>query len=571
MAIYNWNHDHERNLLIFLVVSLVVQSISAWPFSGNSFHKFLDTLTGKKKVDYVLYFDEIYENIAKYSQKPKYAPEIPTKLIEISKIKLENCNNMLADRLRYELAPHPTSFDAQYFDFYARWQYNLCLQEMELKRAKLAAKNMDKSKWAFWYGAIEARTVGANGDINARNVALKLAIHLKRFVPKVESKNFPERVHHVGMIATEIRKIINEVCQYVNGDALTSDSYDKRLFEFLDKNRSEFKADPISSVWSKSAEICSDEREQNKLIGLVVNIFVTQLDSINMKDKSLNDISESRIVKDYLLLTHGDIPAANSIRMGNPIDILQRFADIASDENDKQIANRLLSLGNISDEIGACQEMSIKDRKLSQQTYANANYTILRGYVKSLNALQFNLCDLMIRYEAAKLAINLSPNQLALLQEFRHIFDTKRMTLTDSSGLLREPLIGYGHCAKAFINRYKDLDREWKRNLREARELVSGDSISDWLNEDRHNSVSDRLIADATRKVKSWYTEIMGKTCANVLTNLHIENVDKIRDLLQFRPEEKLGQTESLLFDYAILCTYKSSYSGLTDFMEALG
>lgn len=543
------------NWLILLGLGINLNVVSAMFFQTRSFHKWLDILTGKSmNSGILLYLDTINQDIEKYSKKPEFAREIPEKLREISRVNLRKCNKTLPYKLQYD-KKDSTFYDVQYVKFYAKLQYNLCLKDMELKRAIMAGDKIDKSKWAAWFNAFESDKNNEKTP-TLQSIAEKLAIYLKRFVPRVESKNFKSKNEQVAMIENELKSIIKEVCPFVQRNLPLSENIDNQLMNYLDKNREEFHVDQLPPIWSKSLNICSDEREHVNLIGLVTHIFTTQLDSIEMKDEDLSRETSAKVLKDYLFLTHGDKPVAGATRFENPIEILKKYNTIVSDKNDKQIAETLLNLSKISSDTSACRVDKIQSRYELQQRYANSDYPILSGYVKSMNALQFHLCDMMIRFQISSLASNLQSVQLAQLEEFRYIFDTMKFKNRDVTGLVLDPRLGYAICVVEFLNRVMPRKGSYGRELKRARGITKTVDMLDVMNYESHKRESAEMNANVLQAVKSWHGDYMKQVCANVLKYLPINTLDQIHLLIKYRPGEKLGYVEERLFDYAILCKF---------------
>lgn len=560
----------QISLLILLGIILNAQSVFTGPISEHTFLKWLDELTGETKPTASNFLDWINIDVAKYSKTPSFDRRIPKKLKEISRINSGNCNDRLANWLRYDGALDSRNYDAQYVHFYSKLQYNLCLQDMELQRANAAANNMDKSKWVAWYDAIVSNRSSNGADLQI--AAEKLARYLKRFVPHIESKNFATGKQHVEMVTNETKKIIKEVCPYVTRDIYLSNKYNKQAIEYLDKNRDQFDADPVTQLWSKSVVICSDQEEQAKLINLIIKIFDSTLDGVEIEDKDVSQISDPKIIKDFLLPPNDSIKqGSNSVRIGTPIDLLQKLDKIASDANDKQLVGKLLGLARITDESWACESRYIEKRQSLEKTYANSKYPNLESYVKSMNALQFHVCDMKMRFKAANLAVNLPSVQLARLEEFRHMFFYKNLAKLDRWGLFLEPQSGYGVCAVDYINRYYALKGEWKSKTKYAKNITKIIDMFDVGNYSQHLSESGKTIQKLVEQVNTWHKETMQNACDKLSDYLSKSDVDQYRELYQVQPGNKLGSTESGFFDYVLLCDHHKFFDSNIEILRALG
>lgn len=512
-------------LSIILAIVFFCPIISSDRSKDRQFQEWLDVLASNysKNSRNNLSLDTIYEGIYKWSREDvKYRALIPAKIKEIHVITTDKCNYLLEDKLR--LGPiKANSQQARYFRFFAKLQYNLCFQEMQLSRARIAANSMDKSKWLAWFEAMN------DFEYNLPIAAQKLANHLKRYVPKLESIHFKSQDEQLFRINMEIQDIIDEVCPYVTKSILITDyKNDAKFVNYMDKNRDEFKADKESEIWLKSASICLDKQREFALIYAIGQYFVSELDQIHVIDEDIDTMSDVKLVKDILFPS--DLNEQDSIRLGNPIELLKIMHILSDDEHDRQIAEQLLDLSYISTGSMGCSKSSIKHRRLLENTYANGKYPALQSYIKSMNALQYHICDMDLRYYAALFSSRLQKGALTTLEEFRLLFDVNHFDQRYEPGFFLEPHVGYAFCLRDILHKYeKNLFPKW------------------------HDS--DKV--EKVKQLRKWHEKFMDSNCSDVPDLLPIEMFKSLQDLLINRPNESIEQTTAHLFDYAIICQYR--------------
>lgn len=513
------------NILTILGVVLLFQTISCDRSTDRRFKTWLETLRGIKTPIDKLHLDSTYQDIKMWSEIQKYAEQIPVKLLEISTISSKKCNNSLGYNLQFDSSLNLASYEAKYMSFFGRLQYNLCLQEMETKRAYLAAKYMDKSKWVAWFDAMHNNHHETDQDVQVS--AKKLASYLKSYVAKLESKHFLSRDEQIVKISQEIGSIIEAVCSYITGDILSLNGYDKVLLAYLNQNRLEFRADPVPEIWAKSMRICTDANEHTTLVEYVVNIFITNFDSINTEDTDMQGKPDLNLIKGVLFASNINLQSIKHVRIGDPINLLESLQSSA-DEHDKQRARKLLDLKNIRLDESGCNTSSLLQRRHLELTYGNYKYPALESYVKSMNSLQFHVCNLYLRMDAARLAIYLNPYQIAALEEFRHLFDQNNFDQRDITGFFLEPEIGYGFCMRDVISRH-------------------------------HNDITfeKKSATPLSSVVRVWSRRFMDEMCDDILNKLPLHKVDSIKNLISAGRTGIVQETTARLFDYAIICDYR--------------
>lgn len=564
MLFINSNYHLQSSLLIFVAIILCNnQATFAGPISEGKFLKWLDGLTGRtNEGEYFL--DWINIDIGKYSETSSFDRRIPDKLKKISSFKGGFCNGSLKETLDYSPVKGPNNYDAQYFKFFANLKFNICAQDMELRRIKAAAKSMDKFKWSAFYSAFGSNNGQKNGKIDMQVAAEKLANHLKRYVPQSES-SADKQIEFVG---SQIKEIFKEVCPYVLKDMFLSPTLDAQQIQYLDKNREAFKIDAVPEMWSRSIPICSDKTEQNNLISSVVKILGTQLDSIKIEDKNLAEISDAKVLKDYLFSNSAKLPESGTIRMGKPVEVLEKFNQITSDKNDKQLSKKLLELDDVNAENYACEDRAYERREDFEKKYANTN---LESFIKSTNALQFHLCDMILRNKAANLPSKLPAVQFGRLEELRHLFDRKKLTQFDRTNILINPENGFGKCIVDYIDRYYPLKKDYKNKSKNAKNIVKIVDMFDVGNYREHQIKADQITLDLVKGIKEYYKKTMETACANYLNELTKSDVERMQQSLQSRQADSMGPTEARLFDYAILCNFYSDFKSLRALFESLG
>lgn len=123
----------------------------------KSDEKWIDIFTGKIPLDKTDSNDFTLDNIFKLVQNlpeklARYETRISAKLKLISNIQLSICDGDLSKVVEPELSENgqSTAPSDRYYQFFAKLQFNLCLQELDFERAQIAAEHLDRSKWVVW-------------------------------------------------------------------------------------------------------------------------------------------------------------------------------------------------------------------------------------------------------------------------------------------------------------------------------------------------------------------------------------------------------------------------------------
>lgn len=557
------------NLILFSFILLTLKFVESAniPFTRSyNFDKWLQVLQLRKTdgVDWTKFtFDKIDEAIDYWKkQGVKYSSRIPPKLLSIKDLNLANCNKNLISLLEPELTRDLNSEGPgdQYFRYFAKLQFNMCLQDMELRRAQLAAKSMDKSKWIAWFDAMNSgdnHSTGANLEISSQ----KLANYLKHYVPGIDVGSSDEQMKKVD---SEIKSIVDAICPYVTREAIANAIHRPNMI-YLDEKRSVLTADPEASIWISSKNICKDKKLQDELVKSVANNLINKLNSLKLTDQNLASMSDGKIASDILFSSDGKLSSV-SVRAGNHIELLQKLAEFPGDNQSRAI--ELIKFQNFDLELPACRSENNERRSFWAEKYSeNESIGI---YIKAMNALQYHVCDTKFRWEAALLAENLPSIQIARLAELVYInkcHQSQGETKTSVSQFVNSK-VSFGISAKIFIKRqYKYMQHEFNSdnfdyNKSFFSEFVANDADRADLKRGHWEILSD--------KMKVYYKDVMGKTCQKVAEKMPFIDVSSVEKLLTLEKNSQIGELSIELFDYVILCHYSNEESGFEDFMKAL-
>lgn len=544
-------------LTLFVLVALESYSESAI-LSCGKFDKWLDILTGKvssksSNADFSL--DNINLAIGKWTAKDsKYASKIPPKLISITNIKLENCSKKIEDFLEPELTKNGDgkTFDKKYIQFYGKMQFNLCLQDMEFKRAKFAVQKMDKSKWIPWYDAMkDAQNIGQD----MKGPSEKLANYLKSYVPQIDNGSPEEQSSKVD---AEIKSMANAICPYVTKKVLKGEIEPSNI-DYLSEKRATIKADPEAPIWSNSKIICENEKLQNELAKSVANFITSKLNSVQMKDENLSNLKDSKLISDILFPTDGKKTTSNT-RMGNPMEMIEKLSQLPGDK--QQEAKGILELRNVDWREYSCDLMKIIKLEQLQRKYKDNQ--VLSKYIDSMSALKYNVCEQMNRWFVANLATQAKPVQLGALNELLDIIAKYRDTSNESQ--LMDIKVGYGKGVRQFLNRYVSLDL-----YVESRDYPYQKNMFNYFNSEEDKKELTQMHSKITAdKVRKYHKEIMDKFCENILKYLPMAQFNLMDSLLAIQTDEKLGDVTLRMLGYTNICNYINERSAISDLLNAL-
>lgn len=386
-----------------------------------------------------------------------------------------------------------------------------------------------------------------------------MANYLRRYVPQVNVNSQNERMARTEIF---IKDLINEICPYVTKWVLVSKFHPENI-KYLDNNRLNVGADPEANIWSNSRIICQNESNlREQFIKSVINhMMIEPLES----DVSKMPNTDSNAISQFLFPVDGDVSTSTSlVGAGDIIELFEKLVKIPG-ENQQEIM-QLLKLRNITWDLDACSLKNLGDLEKLNMKYKNNQ--VIGLYVRSMIALQYNICYQKTRWQGANLANTLTPLQLTRLNEFRNILKQFQEHLNRPE-LRESPFInamfGYGRCARIFINRYKFLDSEYSRakcglvciNL-SLHTKRTRDFRKDMLRIDMKDAARDR------------YNSVMSELCGSTLDNLPSEQLYLMQKLLNLMTDEKLGSLTIQLFDYTNICRYHNSGAGFEDLYEAL-
>lgn len=528
--------------LILLGPSLQIFSKANVVTDGN-FTKWLEILNGVRSSK-TSNNDNSLENINKsinewQSKGPKYAAKIPAKLKSISKIDSETCSKKLEEILEPDLTKNGDwkNFSEKYFQFYGKMQFNLCLQDMDLKRAQKAALVMNKGKWMVWYYAFTSHN-NSKLDKDLQESSKRLANYLKRYAPQIDIGSPDEQMAKIEM---EIKSILDAVCPWITKKALRSSVLVENL-EYLDRSRAAAKADPESYIWSNSKALCFDEKLQSELMKSVGNFMINELKSVKVKDEIIHKISDPQLITNVLFSTDKEKSSPTIMRAGNQIELLVQLSQLTGKSQEQ--AKELLELRNISVDKEVCNLQNIaKWDKLNRDFSSNQ---VLGIYVSSMIALQYHVCDQIARFEAATLAINIKPFYLARLEELRNIMMRVQNQKGSKTSPFLDPAIGFGYGVKSYLNRFMNLD-------------------SIYSNEKSNNSSSNN-----DNKVRKIYDDYVTKTCVGLLEKLPFERVKLAQSLHALEKNGQIGESTLRLFDYSSICNRNLNEDGFKDMITSL-
>lgn len=546
-------------LFVLVIFNIFTFSRAGW-FSGNNFNEWLDILTGVKSSpneakDFAL--DKIHKSIRDWQKKgPKYSDRIPKKLKHIGYTELEFCHYTLESMYEPELTQSGNlkSPGARYYRFFAKMQYNLCLQEFEFKRILMASQILNNAHWVAWFDAWAASD-HASDSKDIRVPVQKLARYLKLFVPRIDIGSVEEQTAKVDR---EIKAMIGQVCPFVTGNRLQQ-LVNIHNIKYFGETRANVDADPEPFVWSSSRRICTNRSLEDEFVKSVANHMITQLDKIHMEDQNINDISDPKIISEIVFAGKG-----STIRAGNPIELLERLAQLPEIKEQKPSVGELLELRQLYADDRVCNPVSIYKRDRLYESLRNNE--VLGRYVNSMNALQFNLCDRKTRLDVANLAHGIPPVQLARLNELRDLIKKYHSSNAASNGQFINPSDGFGRATQELVDRYvpltgryNDEDFDYRHNI--VITLMNDDSVKKHLTRVHgENQVNE---------AKKNYDSVMSKTCVDVTATLSEDHLNSLNDMLRLEPNEKLGELTISLFDYWLICKYADE-NGFNQVLEAL-
>lgn len=530
-----------------MLIFLVLATLDIWIFSNASrwkldqLYRWLDRLNGyndKKGEASESGLDQINIKILEWKEEgSEYYNKIPLKLRQIQSVNFQLCDTALEYQLELIVNDNGRrKTPAQrYTDFFGKLQYNLCLQDMEFKRAQYAVGQLDKSKWLAWYDAWASDQSISN---DMKIPAEKLANYLKRYVSQIDVGSPDEQIAKVDQ---EIRAMIKEICPYVTAEKLAG-IVNSANIEYFEKTRANIGADLEPFIWSSSKGVCSNKKLQEEFVKSVGNHLLTQLNSIKMKDQNLADISDAKLISDILFPANGKQPD-QLLRVGNPIELMKRLVELTDDKQQEEV-KKLLDMQKINSDYRICNFKYISERDKLAKTYLDNQ--ILGMYVKSINALQYHVCDRKTRYNAAKVAHEVPLYQIGRVEELAGLILKYQARRGKTNGLFIDPRVGYGKAVGDLAYRYTLMDyfasAEYESKKNQNKQLASA---------------------------RQTYNNLLHKTCSNVRTQISMEDLNFITDLLKFEPNEKLGELTISLYDYAIICNFDDNW-GLAEALKQL-
>lgn len=551
--------SREFILVLIAIETLNLHTISRAGFLTKSkFDKWLDILTGVKTssdeaTDFSL--DKINKSIRRWKEKSldDYA-KIPDKIKRIGYPNFQFCKTTLETLFEPELT-RTRQLDSpglRYFKHFAKLQYNLCLQDMEFKRATKAASKVASARWIAWYDAWVSDRLSSN---DVKIAAKKMANYLKRFVPQIDVGSADEQLSKVDR---EIKKMIDEICPYVNYEAL-DESINRSNIDYFEQIRSKIGADPEPFFWSSSRAICSSKSLQDEFVKSVTNYMETQLNKIHMEDQNLDHISNSKTISE--LVYSGE---ANTIRAGNPIELLEYLAQLSVDEQQKASIEELLEIREIYADNRRCNSKYVLERQKLYESFRHNQ--VLGRYIGSMNALQFNVCDHKTRMAAADLTSSLGPQQLGRLNDLRELVKKNQDRKARTDALFIDLPFGFGKGAKELICRYNLMDFNFEMEDFDRDHNI----IITIMNDDEVKADLTRVHRDKQlQQAKSDYNSVMSETCGNMLANLPVENSNFMKSLLTLEGSELLGELTISLLDYSSICFYEQN-NGFYDVLREL-
>lgn len=544
--------------LFFVLVTIGLSLVSEAKPNQRSFNEWLSYLDGSLTYG-INYNDFTFDNInLSLRDWDKAGFKVPPELLEISHIDYGSCDSYMKGIMEDELIKKAksNSLRDQYFRFFAKLKFNFCLQDLEFKRAQVAIQKMDLAKWLAWHYAMNENQ---NNSKDLKKPTEKLANYLKRYVPEIDVGTPDQQMTKVD---TEIKSIIEAICPYVTKEFMRKISTQPANIDYFKERRQLFGADDEAHIWASSRAICEDKNLQSELIKGVANYMMTKLNSIDVKDSKLADITDAKVLYDILFATSKqNLHDTHLIRAGNVLDLLQKLADIPG-ENQK-IAQDLVTLKTMYKDWHACQVSYNEQRvKFANKYRDNEPISI---YINATNALQYHVCDIKLRFEAANLAHELSSYQIARLAELRYVVLVNQGIKDDKAQFIN-PKNKFGISAQKFINRYRGLNSYYNANDRDYHHNLSTLFASD-------NDLARRTYQNRKglqEGVRSFYIDVMNPTCKGVLGNFSEGDVDFLERLLELEaPHEKLGVLTTQMVDYAILCQYVNG-KGFNDLMDTV-
>lgn len=560
-------------LTIIICINLQFLAVDCGILDGPKFRSWLKMLKGSSKPSgNQAALDQLDKDIFEYNKNSNFKKEIPEQLSSVNIIKLDYCNESLPKRLTppAELKDS-NSPGGKYFAYYSKLQFNLCVQNSELERAKLASQKIDKSKWILWYETFLEDANPGGKDIEKES-AQKLATYLKRYVPKIEKKNFASPDEHKAKIASIVQDLIKDICPIITRTSINLQQNPK-LAEYYDKNRQAMIGEEMPRVWSTSFDICSSDSMKNvlKVATLTKNVneyFESQLDSIEVEEKNLNDVADANMIKQLLFdPTSEPSKSAKLLRMGNPIELLEKMSKLPGD--DHQIALELLEMTKMPTNEGSCDLKTLDKRVESSRKFTKIKNSQVSSYVKAINSLFYGACDRFLRFKAAILATNIPSNQLGRLEELRQLLLKYQEGSIENPQFIH-PDVGFGKPLIEFIERYQKL---------KAKELNT-DHFNTYMNSmdtdmfDTRDSAGMKHTSNkddgGKRRTLERFGQISDYTCANVTKYLTRNDGFSMRDLIWAQKGEQLGQVTLQLFDYAIMCNHFARDDALKSFKDGL-
>lgn len=336
------------------------------------------------------------------------------KIISRSTCSIEEASEKMNQLQNYKDANYANLYPV--LEFVIQEMMSYCEQNYESARIKRMLELFKKESWAGWFELTDE--LAEEDEKFALIVGRRAARYLKRYVPQVESKYFASLGEQRSKIANELGSIIGKVCQFAEGQI--NDKFSPQFMKFFDNQRVNFGANHNLKIWSNGRSLCKTYR--NNVFDEAQNIL-NDNDSFKteMIDKKIEEIDFKTL---YDLVFAREEP---TLRLGlNSYELVVKLHDLYMHESTDGLSIEsgtlidLKNLSKISDDFGSCSKEALEKRLELGQKF-DSSYILLHNYVASMNALQYGLCNQILRNKIIEQMVDLNHLELAKFEELRSL------------------------------------------------------------------------------------------------------------------------------------------------------
>lgn len=381
-----------------------------------------------------------------YGQRRKLLadPQVET-LNQLSSLFNENLNcdqDHLTERLQFESRYNQNYVNLHPFIKFANLMLtNGCYQDYESKLMTLLDTHFDKIRWVAWVHASD----DGDSEFSLDNFSARLARYLKHFHHEIERVNFNSDQEHLKRIESEVEKMMDAVCPRLTGlDLSASGPATQQVGELFSHSIGRFDTGyhslmrEVASTLNKQSEhpyasgmytfkwICQDQHKE-QLISRVQTYFINHLDARRIDERVLG-YGDRFGPTDYIAMTQILFARYKlaKVRMGDQYTLLnclytgQLYHLLPGDLCiESATLEQLIELRHIS--LQKCSSKSLNERRDLESEFGS-DYVVLYPYIKSLNILQYDLCNQRLRQSISD-TLPPKTDQLSKLERLRDLVE----------------------------------------------------------------------------------------------------------------------------------------------------